>query len=68
MATTNVSRTYRGETGSGVFLPHPSWIGLRTHSDGYIKGDKYLLSQQTVQTFYRKFKCDLLNLRGVPNE
>ena len=41
MATSNVSRIYRGETGSGVFLPPPSWIGLRTHSDGYIKGDKY---------------------------
>ena len=47
---------------------NPSWMGLRTHSDGYIKGEKYLLSQQTVQTFHRKFKCDLLNLRGVPNE
>ena len=43
-------------------------MGLRTHSDGYIKGQKYLLSQQRVQKFHRKFKCDLSNLRGVPNE
>ena len=39
----------------------------------FIKYSRYnkersCLSHQAVQTFYRKIKCDLLDLRGVPNE